>query len=134
MVLTFDMAKDLTYKLVNFFNTQDGKYIIEWMGSMMNLEVKPNYHIRISGISKNCSECSGCHSGNCTLGCYIEGEDRVCYWEDGLTKYIGDHLIVHEIGHVIYRQAYYSDLPMEMDFQRSETFAQLFEANFNFEY
>lgn len=129
--MTYDHAVALTYRVINFLNSKDGTYISDYMAKKFGLTEKEEWTLYITGVDRNCTECSGCHSGECTLGCYIEGIDKICYWDKGLTDYIGQKLIIHEIGHVLYRQAYVVELPPEEDFKRSEAFAQYFEAHFN---
>lgn len=130
-LLTYEDAVVITHKLIAYLNSPDSDGIIEQMGTVFNLQFRQGFNLHVGSIQRNCPECSGCHKNLCTLGCYIDGEDRVCYWDKALDSILGTRLIVHEIGHLVYRQAFVSNLPPEQDFQQSEQFAQYFESHFD---
>jgi hypothetical protein len=130
-LLSYNDAVVITHKLVAYLNNPDSDGIIEQMGTVFNLKYRNGFYLHVSSIQRNCPECTGCHKNMCTLGCYIDGEDKVCYWDKALDSILGTKLIVHEIGHLVYRQAFISDLPPEQDFQQSEQFAQYFETHFD---
>jgi len=135
--LTFEDAVSMTNEMINYFNSPVSDSIVFSMANRFNLQIKENFVVSVTSINKNCSECSGCHGGKCTLGCYVSQESgdpgRLCYWDKALTEVVGSKLVLHEMGHVIYDQIYFSNLPEEQNFNLSEKFAQYMENNFEFD-
>lgn len=135
MLLTFDDAVVITKQLIDYYNSPDSDDVILYMADKFDLKVKPDFTVKVTSIDRNCPECSGCHGGNCILGCYEthsrDDPGKLCYWDQALEKELGTKLIVHEMGHVIYDQVYDSGLPEDQDYDQSEKFAMYMENNFD---
>ena len=136
-MLSFNDAVSLTHQIIAFFNSPLSDPTIFFLADKFNLKIKENFTVNVQSIEKNCKECSGCHGGSCTLGCYISQESgsvgRLCYWDKALTEVAGTKLVVHEMGHVIYDQIFSDGLNPDASFDKSEVFAQFVENHYDFD-
>lgn len=133
-LITFEDAVILTNLLQGFINTDQGRLILAEMGRQFDLELKDNFVIKYGTITKNCPECMGCnHQGSCILGCTkIPGFD-LCYWDEALEQIVGTQLVIHELAHVWFPQAFVHNMDPDSDefFELSEEFAQFVEEKFS---
>lgn len=131
-LITFEDAVTLTNLLINYINTDQGKDVLNQIGKKFNLTLKKDFTIWRGTISKNCPDCSGCHNGSCILGCMKTPGYNLCYWDEALEKIVGTGLVVHELAHIWFDQAYDNilDRGSEEFFQESEEYAQYVENNF----
>ena len=136
-MLSFDDAVSISHQIINFFNSPESDPTILFLAQKFNLDIKNDFHVSVASISKNCSECSGCHGGSCTLGCYVSQDTghagRLCYWDKALESVVGTKLVVHELGHVIYDQIFTDNLNPQASFIQSEKFAQYMENHYDFD-
>lgn len=131
-LLTFEDSVILTDLMISYSNTQQGKEILGQIGNKFNLKLKPDFKIWRGSITKNCADCSGCFNGRCILGCMKTPGYNLCYWDMALEKIVGSGLVVHEVAHIWFDQAYVHEFKEDSKefHEQSEKYAQYVENQF----
>lgn len=130
-MLAFEQAKQLTYRVVDWFNSSDSDAYIHGIAQRFNLKIKPDFTVRISSIGMNCTECTVNAHGDRIAGCYHDDKKSICYLDKALThRPIGKKLIYHEMGHAIYDQVFNNSLSPQESFLKSEEVATHIEYTF----
>jgi hypothetical protein len=130
MYLDFPDAVNMTYKIINYFNSPEGRSYVSQVGSLFGFKTKPGYVLSVSNIYENCPQCSGCSNGRCVLGCFVWPNNYICYTDSGLQNLAGMPLVIHELFHLLYNQAYLYLPPDTQTMETSEYFAVWGQNNF----
>ena len=130
-MLAFEQAKQLTNRMIDWFNSSNSDAYLHGISQRFNLKIKDDFTVRISNIGMNCSECDHNSNGERIAGCYHEDKKSICYLDKALIhRPIGKKLIYHEMGHAIYHQVFNDGLSPEESFLKSEEVATHIENTF----